>query len=71
MELIPFGAKSFSEAISESLQVPTGMIGPAITAVVSLGIQKKYCVHPLPDWYESGSPVFDWEEGIPSSLYFC
>ena len=55
MELIPFGARSFGEAVVESLQVPAGMVGPAITAVVSLGIQKKYCVHPLPDWYESGN----------------
>lgn len=54
-ELIPSVAKAFVIATTESLQVSPGMVGPAITTVVALGIQKKYCVHPLPDWYEPGN----------------
>lgn len=39
----------------ESLQVSSGMVAPAVMTVGCLGIQKKYSVHPLPDWYEPGN----------------
>ena len=52
IDLLPEVVRGFSEAVVESLQVSSGMIAPAILTVGALGIQKKYSVHPLPDWYE-------------------
>lgn len=51
-DLVPNNIKGFAKAVIDSLQVHAGMVCPAIISVVALGIQKKYSVHPLPDWYE-------------------
>lgn len=51
-ELLPCSIGSFSMAITDSLQVSPGMVAPAILGIGALSIQKKYCAHPLPDWYE-------------------
>lgn len=51
-ETLPVYIKEFGQAVAESLQVSPGMVGPALLAAISLGIQNKYCAHPLPDWYE-------------------
>lgn len=31
------------------------MVAPAVITVGALGVQKKYCIHPQPDWYEPGN----------------
>ena len=51
-ELLPPSIGSFPAAIMDSLQVSAGMVAPAVLGIGALGTQKKYCVHPLPDWYE-------------------
>ena len=55
MELLPHIVAGFSMALMESLQVSSGMVAPAIVTVGSLGVQKKYCIHPHTDWYEPGN----------------
>jgi len=55
MELLPINVRGFSKALCESLQVSSGMVAPAVMAVLALGIQKKYNVHPMQDWYEPGN----------------
>ena len=55
MDLLPDLVVDFSNSLLDNLQVSAGMIAPAIIAVGSLGIQKKYCVHPQADWYEPGN----------------
>lgn len=55
MELLPIKVKGFSKALCESLQVSPGMVAPAVLAVLALGVQKKYNVHPMQDWYEPGN----------------
>lgn len=55
MALLPGPVMDFSSALVESLQVSSGMVSPAVITVGALGIQKKYCTHPLPDWYEPGN----------------
>lgn len=55
MELLPRSVKGFSESITDSIQVSSGMVAPAIVGIGALGVQKKYSVHPLPDWYEPGN----------------
>ena len=52
MELMPHKILGFSSSLSESLQVAAGMVAPAVITVGSLGVQKKYSVHPHTDWYE-------------------
>lgn len=52
LDTLPAKVKGFSRALCESLQVSSGMVGPAMVAVMALGLQKKYCVHPMADWYE-------------------
>lgn len=51
-EWLPPAVSRFSEYLKEILQVSREMTAPATIAACSLGIQKKYCAHPLPDWYE-------------------
>lgn len=54
-ELLPSAIRGFSDSLIESLQVSSGMVAPAVMTLGCLGIQKKYSVHPLPDWYEPGN----------------
>lgn len=55
MDTLPGKVRGFSKALCESLQVSSGMVGPAVLAVVATGTQKKYDIHPLEDWYEPGN----------------
>lgn len=52
MKFMPHKILGFSSSLSESLQVAAGMVAPAVITVGSLGVQKKYSVHPHTDWYE-------------------
>ena len=54
-ELLPQNVRNFTNAVTDSLQVDSGMVAPAMMAAGALGIQKKFCAHPPPDWYEPGN----------------
>ena len=55
LDTLPVKVKGFSGALCESLQVSSGMVGPAVLAIAATGAQKKYSIHPLEDWYEPGN----------------
>jgi len=52
-EWLPSDYKGMVVGLSESLQVPLEMAGVAVLIIASLAIQKKFTIHPKPDWYES------------------
>ena len=53
LQWLPDNVKEYAADVCEALQVPPGMIGPAILGISSAAISKKYVVRPLPSWEES------------------
>ena len=53
VDLLPTVIRDMSKDTAEALQVSNDMAAVAVLAAISLSVQGKFCVNPLPGWLES------------------